>query len=300
MKRRNLILMLGGTSAGSLTLGSGAFSSATAERDVSVGVVPDDEALVGYEVREDVEQDDSDSGFPELVVTAGENEERTLVTVRNRLGENTPIEITDVEVTTQSDEEPNVVDVEWDEGAFGPGEPANVRGSIDCEQAGSDVVELTVTVEGKGINASLFGHTDTRRFVVRCESESLPDLTSEFLPHGEGVESSATVTFNGLGQVELKHDERGTVDVQFYVGSKTGANKRMSVDAHPSETVETNQKLAGDKFSSESVVGVRIAGSDAIYLHPSWSQDGCEFEKGSGGTVSEPSSIEEIDPTECR
>ncbi|QSG10418.1 hypothetical protein HSR122_3049 [Halapricum desulfuricans] len=262
-------------------------------------VVPDDEALVGYQVRKDIEVDESESGFPEFIVTAGENEERTLVTVTNRLGEDTAIEIVNVEVTTQSDGEPNVVNVEWDKGSFGPGEIADIRGKIACEKAGSDVVELTVTVESAGVTASLFGATDTRRFVVRCESESLPDLTSDFLSQGKSGESSAKVTFNGLGQVTLNHDEPGTVDVQFYVGSKTGANKQMSVDTHPSETIKTNQKVSGDTFTGESVVGVRIAGSDAIYLHPSWNQDGCKFDNGSGGIVSRPASIEDIDPIEC-
>lgn len=170
--------MLGGTSVGALTLGSGAFSSTTAERGVNVNVVTDDKALVGYEVREDIGQDDSESGFPELVVMAGENGNRTLVTVTNRFSENATIQITDVEVTTQSDEEPDVVDVEWDEREFGPGEAADVRGSIVCSEAGSDTVELTVTVEGvddTGVTATLFGDTDTRRFVARCEPKPEPD-----------------------------------------------------------------------------------------------------------------------------
>lgn len=55
--------MLGGTSAGALTLESGAFSSATAERGVSAAVVPDDEALEGYQGRENVETANSESEF---------------------------------------------------------------------------------------------------------------------------------------------------------------------------------------------------------------------------------------------
>ena len=77
MERRKFILILGGTSAGALTVGSGAFSSGAAERGVNVGVVPDDQAFVGYEI-----QGDGDSNPPEIVVTAGEYEE--LVRVTNR------------------------------------------------------------------------------------------------------------------------------------------------------------------------------------------------------------------------
>ena len=297
MRRRDLILLLGGTSAGALTLGSGAFSSTTADRSVRVDVVPDDQALVGYEVNEDVTRDESESGFPELLATAGENEVRTVATVTNRLSGNAAIEIVDVEVTTRSNGEPDVVNVEWDEGPFGPGETADIRGRIACEEAGSDVVELTVTVESTDVTVNLSGDTDTRRFVVRCEPPSPPDLTSDFRS-GAG---SAEVKFNGHGGVKLKHDEDGTVDVQFYVGSETGANKEMTVDTRsPSpKTVETNQMVGGKTFSSESVVGVRISESDAIYLHPSWNQDRCTFDSASGGTVSDPQSFTETDPTEC-
>lgn len=294
MKRRNLILLLSSTSAGALTIGSGAFSSMSAERGVNLDVVPDSEALVGYEVHADVEPGDteSDAEFPEFVVTAGENKERTLVTVINRLGEDTTLEIVDVEVTTQDDEEPNIIDTEWDNNPVDA--TADIRGTILCDETGSDVVELTVTVEAAGINATLFGDTDTRRFVIRCEPDSPPDLTNEFLPEGSGE-----VRFDGLGQVELKHEQNGTVGVQFYVGDETGVNKEMSVNARPSETIETNQKVGGDRFNNESVVGVRIRDSDAIYLHPSWEQSDCEFGNGSGGTVSTPASIEDTDPIEC-
>ena len=76
-KRRNFILLLDGTSTGTLTVGSSAFSSGAAERGINVGVVPDDHAYVGYEI-----QGDGDSNPPEIVVTAGEYEE--LVRVTNR------------------------------------------------------------------------------------------------------------------------------------------------------------------------------------------------------------------------
>jgi hypothetical protein len=282
--------MLGGTSAGALTLGSSAFSSATTEREVNVDVVPDAEAMVGYEIRKDVEADKSESQFPELTVTAGKGKERTLVTVLNRFGEGTTLEISDVEVMTQDDEGPAIADVEWDEAPFRS--TADIRGRIVCTEAGSNMVELTVTVEGTGVAATLSGDKDTRRFVIRCEPESLPDLTSEFLPSGSGK-----VVFNGLGQIELKHEDQGMVDVKFYVGNKTGANKQMSINSSSVEKVKTNQKVGGDRFSSRSVVGVQIGDSNSIYLHPSWNRHDCMFEKGSGGTVSDPT--EDTDPTKC-
>lgn len=283
--------MIGGTGVGSLTLGSGAFSSMTAERGVTVDVAPDDEALVGYEIRKDAEAGESESQLPEITTTAGDKK-RTLVTILNRFGNGTNIKISDVEVTTQDDGGPAIADVEWDEAPFRS--TADIRGRIVCSEAGSNIVELTVTVEGTGVTTTLFGGKDTRRFVIRCEPRSLPDLTSEFLPSGSGK-----VMFNGFGQIKLKHEDQGIVDVKFYLGNKTGANKRMSINSLSVEKVKTNQKLGGDRFSSRSVVGVQIGDSNSIYLHPSWNRNDCMFEKGSGGTVSDPTSIEDTDPTKC-
>lgn len=50
MKRRNLFLILGGTSAGVLTVGSGAFSSVRIKREVSIEVVPDNQALLSLKI----------------------------------------------------------------------------------------------------------------------------------------------------------------------------------------------------------------------------------------------------------
>ena len=50
MKRRNLILLLGGASSGAMSVGTGAFSSVEAERGVAVNVVEDDEAYLGLDV----------------------------------------------------------------------------------------------------------------------------------------------------------------------------------------------------------------------------------------------------------
>lgn len=168
--------MFGVTSAGALTLGSGAFTSTTADRGVSANVVSDDEALVGYKIRADKGADDSESSYPEIVVTAGESEERTsLVTVVDRFGGASTIKIVDVEVTTQGDGEPTVIDLEWDE-ELKP--TADIRGRIACSEAKSDVVEITVTIEGidnTGVTATLFGDTNTRRFIARCEPKPEPD-----------------------------------------------------------------------------------------------------------------------------
>jgi hypothetical protein len=50
MKRRHLILLLGGVSSGAMSVGTGAFSSVEADRGVSVNVVDDEDAYLGLEV----------------------------------------------------------------------------------------------------------------------------------------------------------------------------------------------------------------------------------------------------------
>lgn len=172
MKRRTLILALGSTSAVSLTIGSGAFNSMIAERGVRIDVVPDDQALVGYDTSESIKSN-PEKTLPKLVIT-DENEQQTLATITNRFDGETYIKIKSVEVTTQCDEPPDIVEINWNKNPFGPGESANIRGKIVCNgEEGQDTVELTVTVEGQGedVAARLHGDTDTRQFLIRCESE---------------------------------------------------------------------------------------------------------------------------------
>ena len=59
MKRRQLVLLLGGGSAAATSVGTGAFSSVEAEREVSVNVVEDENAYLGLDqIRQTVSGDD--------------------------------------------------------------------------------------------------------------------------------------------------------------------------------------------------------------------------------------------------
>jgi len=159
MKRRHLILTLGGASAGAMTIGSGAFSSAQVERGVSVSVVDDDHALVGY----DSPSDDVDGK------QVAHGEQVGLVTVENRFAGDVEISIEDVtlDVTPDNGEYPNVTEVTYDDGTFGPGHSETIKGAIECTDNGERAtVELTVRVTGEGVSAELFGDTETRRFDI--------------------------------------------------------------------------------------------------------------------------------------
>ena len=103
--------------------------------------------------------------------------------------------------------------------------------------------------------------------------------------------------FDGRGQLELHHKDNAMVDLQFYTQSNRGQNNEVTVE--PRETVDTNHKIGGQRFSSESVVGVQVGESEFIHLHPGWNQDLCQLENGSGRRDENPVSLAEIDPNGC-
>lgn len=187
MKRRQLILMLGGSSAGAMTIGSGAFSSAQMERGVNVSVVDDESAVVGYETPSD-----------EDVVSEGDK--ITLVEVRNRFGADQEIAIVgvgveegqnafeeyrverksgdddgfnEVEQAEIVEGSPGPEEIDTPESGFGPGGRERIRakiGEIDPDEEVEIVVTITVKgIEGTGVTAQLFG--DTRSFAIEGEED---------------------------------------------------------------------------------------------------------------------------------
>jgi len=61
MKRRHLILLLGGASSGAMSIGTGAFSSVEAKRGVAVNVVEDENAYLGLQQNRTVVPVDKDA-----------------------------------------------------------------------------------------------------------------------------------------------------------------------------------------------------------------------------------------------
>jgi len=197
MKRRHLILMLGGTSSGALSVGTGAFSSARMERGVNVSVADDENAFVRYETPSD-----------EAVIEQG-GERITLVRIRNQFGGNQRIALVGVDIDadpdvlseikaerklTNGDDPADPEDVEPpDEGAFDPIHDVTIVRGSDADDfpdpdegeafgpggwarvvadanpyPGQEVdIEVTITVkgiEGTGVSARIFG--DTRTFTI--------------------------------------------------------------------------------------------------------------------------------------
>ena len=262
MKRRHLILTLGGASAGAMTIGSGAFSSAQAERGVSVSVVDDDHALVGY----DSPSDEADG----KAVTDGERVD--LVTVENRFADGAELSIEDVtlDVTPDDGEYPKVTEVTYDDGTFRSGDSETIEGTIECAGGGERAtVELTVRVAGEGVSAELFGDTETRRFEIVCY-----DVTTYSAESGVSVDG---VEFKGNGNAEISSPDEGEVDVRIYYAD---GDKIAMTDY---ETVSVVKKLRGEtSIGGKTIAGVHIEGIDGVFVHPQFDVDDCDVTSGGG------------------
>ncbi|MBB6646628.1 hypothetical protein [Halobellus ruber] len=244
MKRRHFILLLGGGSSGALSVGTGAFSSASAERDVAVNVVDDEKAYVGYE--------EADKTIPADLRNDGTVH---LVTITNRFSR--PISIVNVEIGDSADK---LTDVSYDDSSFEPGERAEITGEVEGLDHGESVeVEITVTVQGTGVTAQLFGDTETRRFTIAREE--------------------LKVEFSGTGDAEVLGAE-GTVSVDVHLlgENATSVTDITNEDVDASTTLRNQVSDADD---SDKIVGVTL--DDTTYIHPEWNPDDCGLDGSTGG-----------------
>ena len=265
MKRRKFILLLGSTSAGALTVVSGAFSSTAAERGVNVDVVPDEDAYVGYEI-----QGDGDSDPPEIVVTAGESEE--LVRITNHFPEDTEIEIVpeDTEIETVEASAPEL-SIEHDKDSFRPGETVSIDGT--CNSEGTTTVALTVTVEAVedgGVSARLFGDTETRRFKIRCEesaSDEDPDVP-EFAGGGNAFLGPEGVVVEVLA---LYGEPKGDTRIE----PSSGEAFTWNTDEHD----QFNSAKPDDDFDpSNKLLALYFTDLDRVYYNPRHIEDENEID----------------------
>ena len=150
-KRSSLVLIALAVVLG--TAGTGAFSSAETDRSVSVAVVDDDEAYVGYDPIE---------------VNATNNETVALVTVTNRF--QTPLDVTDVAVTEPPDGNLTVdVNAPEQPAGIGVGDAGEVMGVVGCEgPVDGAEIGVTVSVSGTGVAATLLGEREHRTVTVSC------------------------------------------------------------------------------------------------------------------------------------
>ena len=286
MKRRNLILLLGGASSGAMTIGTGAFSSAQVERGVSVNVVEDDRALVGYTSPSDLTVPDD----------ADDDGTLTLVTVQNQFAQNiskveaTAVDVAEVDTTTEPADavlsdvkainkaEGTRQDTEDPEHELDPGDQAVIKATPTSHLTAETEydVEVTVRVEGTGVTAEIFGDTETRRFVIERADQDVDD--------------DARVEFDGVGKAEiLGEDPDPDETVEIHLLDSSGIRTTELEDA------EANKNLRGQLSgpSGDTIVGVTLDGT--TYIHPQWNPEECDLDQPNRGGSGEPSD----DPPQC-
>jgi len=156
--------MLGGLSSGSLLLGSGAFSSARAERNVNVSVAEDDEALVGYSSEDrTVPMDLTDDGRVPLVTVTNQFAESVSVTAEIVEGADYFSDVDDLEILS--------------------GESKTVTGDINLGSGQTDLdsgertdISVSLDVDGAGVSAEVFGDTETRQFTIEHSEKAVDSL----------------------------------------------------------------------------------------------------------------------------
>lgn len=246
MKRRNFILLLGGASSGAMSVGTGAFSSVEAEREVEVNVVEDDEAYLG--------------------LTADPDDE-TLVRVRNQFTD--PLELTlgatvrDSSNAVKVEESGEEVVIEIGSGDSGSAGGSTVTDigtgtdldiAVECETAGTYTLELSFygEVEGSGTT------------VDKDRAFKTTTISAVQFP-------------GGSGKAEIESDVGGRVSGTAYY--RDGESESESIESHPLK----NQKV-GVKFGPNTegidgeVVAVDLDDLDGVF----WRAD---REPGDGNRV---------------
>jgi hypothetical protein len=285
MKRRNLILLLGGTGSAALSTGTGAFSSASADRSVEVSVVEDENAYVGYMALPEVEEDEEQGGGGQdkKSMTVEDGDRVTLLRVANRFPENSGIGIVGIEFADNEDLFTNLAvelsaDDEYeqmadnqvrsgpyeaggpvpDEHAFGPGDYASVTADVHGEPGPYDI-EITIRVRGTedtGVSASIFG--DTRVFELHLTDPQ---------PNAADINN---VIFNGNGNAETDPKGVGKVRAEARFGA-TGSNSPYTVT---DIQWDTSKKLKSEITNGGGkLLAVRFPETNRTFVNPNETND---------------------------
>jgi hypothetical protein len=152
MKRRNLILLLGGASSGAMSIGTGAFSSVEAERGVEVNVAKDENAYLGITQQREIV---SDGEIVAQITNQFPAPLELTVTLDGSSGPLTNITVAGESIETDSSEQ-----IYFDVG----GPPADIK--VRCGDTGEATFSLKLSGEigdGKGTV------TTTEEFQLYCE-----------------------------------------------------------------------------------------------------------------------------------
>lgn len=168
-------------------VGTGGFSSATADRGVTVATAPDESAYVGYDSPDEIvidfggeaengsaangsaENESVENGSTANGSAANGSETVALVTLTNRFS--AEVDVTEVEI----DEKPDdlAVTVRPPPSDVSPGESASLVAEIECEDAfEAEPLSVTVHLRGENVEAVVFGDTERRTASVTCRAGS--------------------------------------------------------------------------------------------------------------------------------
>jgi len=265
MKRRTLILLLGGASSGAMSVGTGAFSSVEAERGVEVNVVDDDEAYLGLTT-------DPENG--------------TFLQIKNQFAGNLSLSV-GVEVEEPSDEfeaeiseEGGKIQVKIEskgENESGAKSEENVSIPLgqetyvttDCVGAGTIDLEFTFsgTVDDSGTTVD-----KTRTFTVDCPPEATESESFEAQNTVSGV------TFeSGNSKIRINLTESASNGSQFtvtvYYENGSAVESKTEENIPGNETLKLNQDFGGPN-NGKRIVGVGIDGIDGVFDRGSIQESG--------------------------
>lgn len=251
MKRRSLILLLGGASSGAMSVGTGAFSSVEAEREVEVNVVKDENAYLGLD-------DDAGAGlvqiknqFPgglDLAVTAALESGNGAVEVEKDDGDiNISIGLSG-DADDDGSAQENRVDI-----TIPLANQAIITADVSSECHGDGSVDLELAFSGE---VSETGTTvdKTRTFSVDYEPEDdMTDQVTKVKFPGESDKLSILTTqSNGSGG-----DPEGKVTAKLYCES----NEEVASSNY--DCVPVNENVDETDFDGDckgSIIGVNISG----------------------------------------
>ncbi|EMA60050.1 hypothetical protein [Halorubrum kocurii] len=148
-------------------VGTGGFTSATADRGVAVATVEDDRAYVGYDSPDDLAVDTDGDAVNGSDVNG--SDPVALVAVTNRFD----IEVAVTEVSIAEKPDDLNVTVRSPPSAVSPGESGSeaVVAELECEDTfEAEPLSVTVRLRGEDVEAVVFGDTENRTISVSCRA----------------------------------------------------------------------------------------------------------------------------------
>ncbi|MCU4926163.1 hypothetical protein OB905_09235 [Halobacteria archaeon AArc-dxtr1] len=268
MNRRRFVLgTLAVTGGSSLLIGSSAFSTGRAERDLTIDVVGDDEAVLQLRYG-DVDLTDVGASPP--------HEETTIVELGNLF--ESDIEIAEFEVNV--DGPLSASDLEYPD-SLDIGETAPVTVAVNCAapEGASATVLFDVAVTGEGVAART---TKSRAIEVTCgAAEPVTFAGSGNIHIPEWVDGSGGVDYWTAAEIEEGNDApgAGTGNGNGRPPGEITAFDRGTVDDFDPGVPLQAQTDGG----TSGFVAVYIPAIDASYHHPGFDPSTGEIDSWDGG-----------------